>query len=50
MLEPILNLVDWQWRDAQTLWFVFLPIILWLFLTFKKHQQINQYADNHLLP
>jgi len=50
MLEAILNLVDWQWRDAQTLWFVFLPIILWLFLIFKKHQQINQYADNHLLP
>lgn len=40
----------WQWRDAQTLWFVLIPVIWWLVVYLIKKRQVAHYADADLLP
>ena len=40
----------WQWRDAQTLWFILVPIVWWLVNRLLQQRTVNHYADNHLLP
>lgn len=40
----------WEWRDAQTLWFVLVPIVWWVVAYFIKKRQTAHYADAELLP
>lgn len=49
MIDNLLSIVNWQWRDAQTLWFVLVPIVWWLVNRILRQRSVNNYADSHLL-
>lgn len=40
----------WEWRDAQTLWFMLVPVVWWLIAYVIKKRQTAHYADAELLP
>lgn len=47
MIETLLN---WEWRDATTLWFALAPIIWGMLAFWIRRRQTSQYAESHLLP
>ena len=49
MIDFILSIELWQWRDEQILWFAILPFVWWLLSRLVKLNKDNHYADSHLL-
>lgn len=47
MIEILLN---WEWRDATTLWFVLAPAVWGAISFWLRRRQTSQYAESHLLP
>jgi Ca-activated chloride channel family protein len=44
------SLLDWQWRQPETLWFLAVPLIAALFLFWRQRRHWQGYADAALLP
>jgi Ca-activated chloride channel family protein len=42
--------LQWEWRDATTLWFLLAPLVWGLVSTWLRRRQTAQYAESHLLP
>ncbi|WP_019895026.1 VWA domain-containing protein [Hydrogenovibrio halophilus] len=50
MNDAWLSLMDWQWRQPETLWFLAVPLVVSLFLFWRQRRHWQGYADAALLP
>ena len=50
MNDAWLSLMDWQWRQPETLWFLLVPLVVGLFLFWRQRRHWQGYADAALLP